>query len=151
MFYKDGYTMSAEMQKLYVIYQLDQEQGEETFDGAFRKIAANELLRMIRLTRFEMPEHGILNDQFEFDGLMHITCGSKGQWDIVIWSDGIIQPCTDDSGIYEGDPINIFDVLKNPELLEASLKALIDDFCDQNECGFDDLIQDRYGGWSWNK
>lgn len=123
---------------------------EEEID---RELVATELIKRLKETNTCLPKYKITSDQFDFDGQMVIHCGDNRQWELVLWSDGILEATT----YYKG---SIFDlssqhdvkrVLLNPQLIMDSLEELILNFCEQisfdtqTEITFEDLVYDPNG------
>ncbi len=137
--------MSEQMEKLF--NEFNESNEDAFFDGINREIAANEIIRMVKENNMSIPEYDIEPGQFEFDGEMHIKCGKHGQWEIVVWSDGVIETTTYYGGLFDGHEVRLFDVLNNPELLIENIKSLIEEFCDYREVEFEELKCDKYGEW----
>ena len=55
-----------------------------------RGVLAEELVKRLKETKSSLPEYGIYPDQFVFDGQLSIICGDRGQWEIILWSDGVV-------------------------------------------------------------
>lgn len=145
---KMSYQMSEKMQQLFNEFKTSD--NDNFWTGENREIAGNELVRMINENNVNLEKYNIEAKQFEFDGEMHVKCGKYGQWEIVIWCDGVVQATTFDDGLF--DPVEcvpLFDVLNNAQLLIDNLESLIEDFCEYRECEFDDLVWDENGDWGY--
>ncbi len=97
-----------------------------------RGVLAEELVKRLKETKSSLPEYGIYPDQFVFDGQLSIICGDRGQWEIILWSDGVVEAVTYFQGsifdpVYE---VDLKSALLNPQLVMEQLVSLIGYLCD---------------------
>jgi hypothetical protein len=135
-----------------MVYQLPIEIEETLKKGedVDRELVANELIKRFKETNCSLPEYNIYSDQFDYDGEMIITCGDQAQWEIVVWSDGAVEPTTFYQGsIFDGAlEIDAKEALLNPQLVMDQLANLVTSLCSQisffeeTEITFEDLEYD---------
>lgn len=118
-----------------------------------RDLAASELIKRLKETNCSLPEYNIYPDQFEYDHNMIISCGDLNQWEIVLWSDGEVEPTTFYQGcLFDSYELNLREALLNPQLVMDQLRDLVISLCEQIsfnedvEVSFEDLTYDTKNG-----